>query len=746
MSGPLLEPRGYQELLNDALARVAVHNPEWTNLSHADPGVTLLELFAFMHESIGYRANQVPQRNFEKFIELLGVPRSPGAASRGIVTIANDHGEPKRIPVNSGLEVRAGAVAFRTEMGLDVLPVKAQAYAKRAIVASQRLLDYHRQLYAAVEGTTRTSDLRLYEVVPLDPGDPSGIDLGATADGALWLALTLRDREPVEQLEATQRELAGTTLSIGLCPVLDSPILGETLGVTPAAGLLEFAVPNLALGSATDPRFTTLDATWSTDVLTEPGVVQVRLPPGGVGTWTDLDPLEDGVGGLPPTLADTTLDGRVVTWVRITAARGAAAKLMWAAANAVPVTQRGHVIGEALSAGTGEPDQSAPLAHAMVLADTVRVSVSAGGQVATWAAIDDLLAAGPEVPSPDPTAPPGRTTPPQGPSQVFAVDEATGTVRFGDGARGARPARGAVLRATYDYASGAKGNVGPGAIADAPALPSGLKVTNPLRTWGGSDRESTDAAAKQASRFLGNHDRLVTQEDFETITWRAPGIDLGRVDVLTAFVPSLVPSAPGDAPGAVTVVVVPASDAEHPSAPQPDRLFLDTVCRHLEPRRLVTTEVHVIGPTYVPVWVSVGYVIEPRAQAVDVREALTAELARFLAPLDPTAPPWWAQPPVEADAPFVHISRGWPLGQPVLRLELMARANRVPGVRMVSDLLLARGSDGASESVAMGPLELPQVMRIAAAEGDPPGLDQLRGGTPSDAPHVLPVPKVPESC
>jgi hypothetical protein len=193
-------------------------------------------------------------------------------------------------------------------------------------------------------------------------------------------------------------------------------------------------------------------------------------------------------------------------------------------------------------------------------------------------------------------------------------------------------------------------------------------------------------------------------------------------------------------------VVVPASDPEHPTAPEPDTLFLDTVCRHLEPRRLVTTEVHVIGPTYVPIWLSVGYVIEPGASTVDVREALIAELTRFLAPLDPTAPPWWVQPPVQADAPFVHVARGWPLGQAVLRLELMAQANRVPGVRMVSDLKLARGSDGAVESIELGPLELP-LARIAAAEGDPTDLDQLRGGTPGDAPRtVVPVPLVPETC
>src|SRR5204863_414695 len=116
------------------------------------------------------------------------------------------------------------------------------------------------------------------------------------------------------------------------------------------------------------------------------------------------------------------------------------------------------------------------------------------------------------------------------------------------------------------------------AISSAPGLPTGMTVTNPVRTWGGAEAETVDAASKQASRFLQHRDRLVTLEDFETILWRTPGVELGRIDALPAFNPSLVPNAPGDAPGAVTVMVVPARDPLHPDAPQPGRPFLDAVC------------------------------------------------------------------------------------------------------------------------------------------------------------------------
>ena len=74
---PTIDDRRYQDLLNEALARIPVHNPEWTNFNRSDPGVTLIEVFAFLTETLLYRANQIPERNRRKFLSLLGVPLQP---------------------------------------------------------------------------------------------------------------------------------------------------------------------------------------------------------------------------------------------------------------------------------------------------------------------------------------------------------------------------------------------------------------------------------------------------------------------------------------------------------------------------------------------------------------------------------------------------------------------------------------------------------------------------------------------
>ena len=747
---PQLDTRTYQDIVDEALARIPVHNPEWTNFNQSDPGVTLLELFAFMTESLLFRANQIPERNRRKFLDLLGVPLAPASSARGIVVLANEKGPPDTVTLNGGIEVRAGSVPFRTDAGLDVLPVEGRAYVKQRVQKpAPEILAYYESLYASYTGAhPAVEDVKLYETTQLDTQGSSGAALASTVDGSLWVALLLRKGDT----DAThaREQLAGKTLNLGLVPVIDDPNAKLAPGGSSTAppAQLDYQLPALPPDALlpSDPskrvaQYRSLAAAGVADPLAGPAVVQVTLPatPDELRLWENLDPLEAGVGEFPPALDDAELSARVVTWLRVKAPAGTQLALLWAGINAITVSQRSHVSGEILPNGTGEPDQSVRLARTPAIRGSVVVTVD--GEA--WQETDDLLTAGPEVPLADPRDPPGSPAPPTASATVFVLDPASGVVTFGDGARGKRPPAGSTLRADYDFGAGSAGNVGAAQITSAPGLPAGITVNNPVRTWGGAEAESVPEAEKQASRYLQHRDRLVAADDFESIVWRTPGADLGRVDVLPAFSPELAPSRAGDAAGAVTVLVVPKSDAAHPDAPEPDQILLDAICDWLDPRRLVTTEVFLRGPTYVDISLSVGFEAEPGASVATVRDAVAAELRRFLAPVDPTAPPWWDESSLGLDQPFAHVERGWPLGKPVVALELLAVASRVQGVRLINGLLLSAGSGSSVDSVPMTALQLPRVT-LAVAPGPPPPLGAVPPGeTP---PAAVPVPVVPDTC
>ncbi len=751
LPSPPLDPRRYRDLVDEMVARIPVHTPEWTNFNGADPGITLVQLFAHVTESLIYRTNQIPARNRAKFLQLLGQPLAPAAAATGLVAFANDRGPTDSAILAAGTELLAGTIPFRTTASLDVLPVEARLFIKRPLASPpQALSDYYSLLYASY-GRPAPDSLTLYESVAVPAGN--SVDFAASVDRTLWIALLGRDidrQSGDDPWEALRGALASRKLSLGLVP--DAVATDRRLGPQPAsavASILSFERPAAEGALRRDgedrpaPAYVTLPARADFDPLLQPGVVELTLPAAtSLSTWTDLDPLEAGVGNLPPAIDDAAIAGRLVTWIAVRAGASADLKLRWAGINAAPARQYAMVNAEPLAAGDGTPDQQRRLGRTPVLPGSVRVTGVNGNAAREWQEIDDILAAGPEIPVHD--APAARL----GPTDVFTLDAEAAVISFGDGLTGRRPAPGEALYASYGWSHGAAGNVGAGALKAGPLLPAGIGASNPLPMAGGADTESLTAAEKHIPRVIQHRDRLVTAADFRSIAWRTPGVAVGRIDVLPAAHPDVAPVAVGTAPGAVTLMAIPAFDPAHPTAPRGNREFLDALCRQLDPRRLVTTELVVRSPDYVGVWISVGIEIAGGHGAAEVAAAVSTRLIAFLSPLPPQGtsvdvliPPLFAAEPDPA-------ATGWPLGRAVHVRSLLAEVARTLGVVAVIDLKLARGSQSAAESVPLTGLELPEILGISVVAGDPVPLDLVRGAVPATTndPRRLPVPVVAETC
>jgi hypothetical protein len=757
---PHLDDRRYQDLLDEALSRIPVYTPEWTNFNKSDPGVTLIEVFAFLTETLLYRCNQVPDRNRMKFLRLLNVPLQPATSAQGLITITNDKGSLRTETLSEGVEVRSGQVPFRTTRGIDVLPIEGRIYFKQTISSpSQAMQDYYQQLYASFRGTPQQPPPQLYQVsaFPVPGGDP--VQLKQAVDNYLWLALLVRegDKPPKQLADKAREAIAGNILTIGVVPSLPDSSL--TLPAGRAAGAptpvtLQFDIPSVpasgGLGDSRVPQYRPLQSSGPTDVFTQPGVIDVTLPAkSDLKLWEDIDPLEAGVGALPPSINDSAVNDRLITWIRIRPSAPTQAQFLWLGINSVPVTQKEHVTGELLAPGTGEPDQVMNLSQAPVLPGSVTVTVTTKQGVTTWGPVEDLYLAGPEVPVPDLRLPPGTPAPPPAVSTVFLLDPEAGQITFGDGAHGSRPPYQATLRADYDFCVGGAGNVGAGSINASPVLPTGFIITNPIRTWGGADAETPDEGEKQITRYLQHRDRLVSAYDFEVITLRTPGLEIGRVEVLPIFHPDLSSGRGGDAPGVVTVMVIPTFDPVTPEAPLPSSGFLNTICSYLDTRRLITTEVVLRGPVYVGIWISIGIKTLPGVNAGPVRDAVKAAVLSFLAPIVGGPQHLPDDPSIVLSAPTTFY-KGWPLGKSVIALELIAVASRVAGVDFVQNVLLAKDGGSSTTQVDFSGLQLPHVLGISVTEGDPLSLAELQGTAPATAgaggDGAAQVPVIPQEC
>src|SRR3954452_18445039 len=85
---PRLDDRSAQDLIEDLLRRIPAHTPEWTNPRLGDPGRTLIELFAWLGDTLLYRANLIPERQRLAFLSLLGIGLKPARAATGIVGLS----------------------------------------------------------------------------------------------------------------------------------------------------------------------------------------------------------------------------------------------------------------------------------------------------------------------------------------------------------------------------------------------------------------------------------------------------------------------------------------------------------------------------------------------------------------------------------------------------------------------------------------------------------------------------------
>ncbi len=125
---PDLDDRRFQDLVNESKRLVQQQCPTWTDHNVHDPGVTLIELFAWMTEQVIYRLNRVPDRNYVKFLELLGVRLFPPTAARAPVTFWLAAPQPETVRIPSGTQIATvrteteDAIAFTTVGDLELVP------------------------------------------------------------------------------------------------------------------------------------------------------------------------------------------------------------------------------------------------------------------------------------------------------------------------------------------------------------------------------------------------------------------------------------------------------------------------------------------------------------------------------------------------------------------------------------------------------------------------------------------------
>jgi hypothetical protein len=757
---PRLDDRAFEDLRAELIRRIPVHAPEWTDHNASDPGIALIELFAALGDNLLYRLNRVPEAGRLAFLRLLSIPPRPARSAIAQVRLELPPGSvdpvtPDHSPGSPRLAVAGGAVQFQAMEEVSVLPVELRVWVKRRYDGAP-----------APEGVANVTDLLddhlgsepvldPYEAIPLPAPEggvlPSGISTAASADDALWLCLLAPERairslstgDDSAALASVRQRLAGRVINLGFR--IDAGLCGPTdhrrcpdPGSDPPRWPLVWEISTGAFSGAGRRvdrivyKRLVVSAD-STEGLTRNGTVRLRLPEpkpdGGLsfGDWTadSFEPADSdllGVGPLPPRLDDEKKAVRVLAWIRVSRRDPThpPIRLRWADANVVTVEQALTASPELLGYGDARTAQEVRLANTPVIAGSEQVQVRGVRGWENWQPVEDLAEAGPDDP-------------------FYRLDPAGGTITFGDGVHGRIPLPGEAIRCLgYRHGGGVVGNLGAGRInrvrGGSPSALS-LKVTNPLPAEGGLDPETQEEASARIPRVLRNRERAVASDDFVDLALETPGAGIGRAHCLPRHKPH---ERVEGVPGTVTLIVLPAYDPLSPDEPTPDREQLRKVCEYLEPRRLVTTELFVTPPEYVPLSCSVAVEPMPGTGEETLRRHVELAVRQYLAPLPPYGPE----------------GAGWPFGRPVSERDLQAAVLRVEGVKLVNEVLVVGNQIDAAgtiapvtHKVAMQAWQLPVLRDVLVVLADTaeelPALDAEPPSLPIDS---MPVPVLKESC
>jgi hypothetical protein len=742
LPSPILDDRSYQQLRDELIRRIPVYAPEWTDRNASDPGITLIELFAFLGENLLFRFNQIPDATKLAFLRLLQIPLRPAAASRAMVTLANTDPTGASALVPLATEMRAGSVPFQTLTEVSAWPIEITAMGK-IVAPAPDAPDSKEFTQASIDarGGIQAGEQAAYYISQVVPGDPTALDATAvdfsiasqpvdyqkSVDGAIWIAV--RSTKTTDLLK-----LKGGLISLGFVPDLEVPSIDQ---VDPCPGLASDSGAEMIWQASTGiiddkglPTFTTIKVEGDTTRgLAGQGSVQLRLPDDittlGDYALTDID--RAGTDSFPPQIEDADLAATVIFWLRATRRDPARplGKVLFVGVNATEVAQMVSAPAEFVGTGTAQAAQSYSLVHKPVVDGTTSIQIEETSGWTDWQAVT------------------GFEDSTEG-SRHYVLDPEAGRITFGNGVRGRAPQIGERIRALeYRYGGGASGNVAAKAIAKVIGV-GNVTVSNPLPAAGGAPGESVADGLERVPAEFRRHDRAVTESDFQELALATPGAGVGRADCLALFDPR---TKIDDAAGVVTVVVWPRDDVKHPNAPMPDRTLLSQVCRWLDARRLVTTELNVIPPTYRKVAVSVGLQAKPGYGIEAVRRWVELVIRQYLAPLPPYGP----------------SGGGWPLGRAVYGPELEAAALQVEGVQFIECLRLAVWDDASQqwkeaeveaaatsgcsprENIPLEKWEVPEVEEMTVVQGDalPPG--QALG--PVVPPLVpIPIPTIRSEC
>lgn len=614
-----LNGESFDELVERAVKIAERFDGEWNNFQVADPGMTLVDLFAWLkalqHE---YMSVILPESQ-RRFLSLLDIRQRLG---RGAETVAVLSGVQKDTAVPVGTKWMAGDMVFENPkpaaaLAAQLAEVRFQG-SGREVRCQPAMFDGNR-FFEAFPGLghtpAQTPDGRMVLCLthPIPPGqefslyveihsqavrNPVGEEPFRSMADVGWEVWTDSGWTQVEVLRDSTHEF----LFSGLITLRHSAQMTQGEGGYLLRAVLHregYDLPPLLTRVAVNAVGLRQQDTQVQSEVFEAGK-PVALT-GHLGRWGQRRVFLKHGDGWAETTEFTCEEQPGQTLIHLPQPHQGAMVVSWG-------ESRDIVLGS----GTGFSGQELPFPQTGVLDGSVELMVGvrtpSGLRFHRWERADDFCSAGPFT-------------------RCFVLDREKDVIRFGDHERGVMPPKGAdnILLTGLKTCRGQGSNVKPGSITkilSQDAALNALRVEQLTPAVGGEDPERFEETASRAYQVLSTGAKLVTEEDYASAVRTAPGLAIGRCRVLTGF--------SGAEDHKVTVVVQGAGRAER----TPLAAYEENIRRTLDRRRLLNTQIQVVWPQPVRLVIQGQLVTAPHYR--DSGAVLRRRVEEFLAQLNRT--------------------------------------------------------------------------------------------------------------
>jgi hypothetical protein len=190
---PSLDDRTFEQLVAEGRSLIPRYSREWTNHNLSDPGIALLELFAYLTETVNFQLDQIPDASLARFLQLLDICRQQTA------------GQPEAIDqtLEQALNALAQVTRAVTSADFDML-ARQVAMEAGTRLARTALTSYRDVACAPLDSLAEAPLAALLIVVPDDPVNPTPRPTQALTD-------TIFHRLLSHRLLATRFHVIGPT-------------------------------------------------------------------------------------------------------------------------------------------------------------------------------------------------------------------------------------------------------------------------------------------------------------------------------------------------------------------------------------------------------------------------------------------------------------------------------------------------------------------------------------------------------